>query len=1362
MSDSEEIDLEVYLENMGAGLEEDVSEDTPSKKASPPAIKDFGAGSDTGSDLESFMDNMELDVYTGEDLSKPWMKYHHFHLITQVSEVKELIQACLDHGNCALDLETEGFDNRIEYNERGDPYTVHKIVGYCLGLKGQGYYIPVRHRYNPTFEPNPNVDDIVGTEAQIKMLCQASQPDVRPASAAIDPLGSKDHNGSKVIIKFWHAKFDQEFLYPITGIDWWHPDSFEDGMLASYVIYTDGIHGLKENASTRLQVSPPDDPETAYPYEMIKFSDLFPKGTPRKKQGFYNLQPRLQEDSKAGWNCVLYGCSDGICTDLLCDKLVPEATKKKYAGFYRIEKQVVQAVRIMERIRVKIDKSKIVGLLEEAERELNNYEKRIVKVAADSGFPNFNPASSAQLGQFLFEDPKGLDLKPKPAKTDQDQYKTDEKTLAFYIDRPGAPDVLSWVVKHRQINKVKGTYLENLAKNTDEHDQLRLNFKQTGASTGRFTAPKGDADHGFSGVPIQGIPAKNDPTKPQVAHSLRRMFVAREGYTMVKVDYASQELRIAASVSGEPKWVNEYVKEIETGTPADLHFLTAQAFFPGLKKGDPDFKLKRGAGKCVHLDTLLDTDMGYRPIKDVAPFPATSDSFFNFPESDLYHYESLVDSNPVVATYNGGVKPLVHVVTRKGIVTCTEEHRFVNADGELVRAGDLEKGMNLRPVELPTMPRVGGSNIKQLKLWKGTPHAAYKTGAKEAYFAGAFLGDGSVSASGSRITHGDVHKLDTFDEPYDVWQSTLKQACEDIGLAPTCEDKSLYLGSRVVVKYLEGLGLVIHRPDTEDGRMKNLRVPEWVIEGGQEKFLPFLGGLIDTDGSGGHQQGSIEFTTKDFVFAGQVATLAQACGLQLSVEATYNRTYKRHYACLRFTVASSWELRKHLNYKGKADRLREPSARSMLPNTNDVLAILPAGDGQCLDITMGTEEHLYRANGMLTHNTANFALVYGGGVGAVQRATGCDQSEGGRLLKAFHESVPLFSKWVDRQHKIVKKQKGVRTGFKRFISVPDAEITARQVMERHLEVQERRKAKDSRYEIKKMSERDGFKEAKRIQAACERKSTNYPIQGSGADILKISLIFLSKEFHLRGWLKNGGDDSVRLVMTVHDEIVFEIRHDRVAEAIPVLKKIMEYPSTLAGWTVPLIAEPELGDSWNAHLDWISMRKGDKDHPVPDYLQDKEINDDPEVLVLSNMKGRTPPDATPVPQDEALQPVQETQEEPQEEQIDISDEEVNLPKSAVEILPVPEKATTSHKRFALFRLDATYFNRSIVRMVSRAIKYSRIETYEVGEEMVPLELQDDDGNTLIDHKDGVLIFPSELARKFREYGLGSEPYNYYDV
>lgn len=1341
-----------------------MDDDSSTEEGNNPGIADAASV-----DIESFMDDMGF-VQEGADidLSKPWMKLHKFELVKRAGRLREVIDECLAAGRCALDLETQGFDNRIEYDEEGKPYTRHQIVGYCLGVEGRGYYIPVRHKEDPVYRSDsPNVDDIKAAEAEITRLCQAAQPILTEEAKQTDPLSGKafvEGGEPKVVIEFWHSKFDQEFLFPITGIDWWHPDSFEDGMLANYVRYTDDDHGLKENALTKI---PPVeiDGEKHY-YEMIKFDQLFPSGMKAVARKFQDLFP---EEDGNGWNAVLYGCSDGICTNLLCGRLVPYIMSNHLlANTYRLEKQVVQAVRILERQRILINKEAIMELLQEAEFEFEEYEKKIVALAAAKGFHNFNPGSSGQLADFLFTE-NGLDLKPKPAQTAEGQYKTDEKTIDSYVENnPNAPEVLLWIVKYRQISKVKGTYLVNLANNTDELNQLRLNFKQTGAATGRFTAPKGEADHGFAGVPIQGIPARDDPKKPKVAHSMRRLFIARPGYKLIKVDYASQELRIASNVSGERKWIAEYEKEAQTGEPADLHFLTAMAFFPGLTKDSPDFKLKRGMGKCVHPDTIVDAERGYRLLRDAFLFPEKEDTFLEVEgtPSSL----SQLDGNSVVATYNGGIKPLVHVVTRKGIVTCTHEHRFKMEHGELVRAGSLKKGDVLVAQDLPTMPRVGGSPILDIKLWKGVPSSKYRANIEEAYFAGVFLGDGSVSASGCRLIHGDVEKLDAFEESYEKWQDSLVETCAQIGLDPTREDKSLYLGSRVVVKYLQGLGLVIRRPNTKNGRLKNLRVPQWVIAGGQEKFLPFLGGLIDTDGSVSHQQKTIEFTTKDFVFAGQIAALAQACGLDLSVEATYNKTYQRHYARLRFTVESSWKLRHYLRYPGKIARLGEPTGKSMMPDVNDVLVILPAGEGPCLDVTMGTEEHLYRANGLLTHNTANFALVYGGGVGAVQRATGCDKHEGARLKKAFDDSVPQFSTWVKKQHKLVKEKKGVYTAFRRFIAIPDANITPEQVQKRALQQKSPRE----------LSKSEAWKEAKRIQAACERKSTNFPIQGSGADILKISLVMLVKELVLRGWLREyGGDDSVRLVMTVHDEIVFEVKEDRIAESLPIILKIMEYPTVLARWKVPLIAEAEIGDSWAAKLDWLSMLRGSEKHPMPDYIKGKTIERDPELLILGDKPEPSPrkepvqlPAENPEPKEAPKAAAEPTRPEPEkppaeeyvEEDEDLTLEEDDTPLPASKATPSvapPPSTQEPHdfKHFAVFNLSTFTITDEIVVSLWQAMTFAMGEAIKQGKEgeMVPIEFRDCYGDVCYSARELYVSHPDELGRKFREWNLGSGKY-----
>ena len=692
------------------------------------------------------------------------MKHHTFTLVKTLAEVNQIVDAAIEAKHCSLDLECEGLDNRIFYDEAGKPYTKHAVVGYCIsvGDAKTGYYIPVRHT---TLEGDLNVKPLADVEAAITRLCQASQPLLKPDSK--DPLGGRDIvTPPRVVIDFWHASFDQEFLYPITGIDFWHPDSFEDGNLACFTLFSaDRNLGLKAKSAEKLK-----DPE-GHSYEMIELKELFPvRG---RAIEFHTLSP-----DEPG--VIKYACSDAICTRMLgAHKDIIPVVKEKYGFTYRLEKQVAQVKRVMERNRVRLDRTRINELKDAHAKRRDEIKEKIVTLASSKGFSDFEPGSPKQLGDFLFTE-RGLDISPKPEKTANGQFKTDWTTLEELTKELGenAPPVFKQIIEYREEDKLLGTYLENMSANLDVNDEMRFQFKQTGAATGRFSAPSGDPEHGYSGLPIHGIPATSD---------LRTCFIARPGYTMLKCDYAGQELRIVTNLSNEPVWVKEFLEG-----DGDLHTITAMAFFNRSNKAD---------------------------------------------------------------------------------------------------------------------------------------------------------------------------------------------------------------------------------------------------------------------------------VTKDERKGGKIA---------------------------------------------------------------------------------------------------NFALVYGGGPAAIMRATGCDKVEGARRKQAFDKAVPTFAKWVKGQHGKVKKDLGVWTALCRWIAIPDAN---------HVE--------------------------EKIKAACERHATNYPIQGTGADIMKIAMVLCHKAFHTKGWLRVGGDDSIRMLLTVHDEIVFEVRHDRVIEAIPLIVNEMEAPTKMARppyspiWQVPLITEPLVGPTWGTGYPCERYKDGHK-------------------------------------------------------------------------------------------------------------------------------------------------------------------------
>lgn len=90
-----------------------------------------------------------------------------------------------------------------------------------------------------------------------------------------------------------------------------------------------------------------------------------------------------------------------------------------------------------------------------------------------------------------------------------------------------------------------------------------------------------------------------------------------------------------------------------------------------------------------------------------------------------------------------------------------------------------------------------------------------------------------------------------------------------------------------------------------------------------------------------------------------------------------------------------------------------------------------------------------------------------------------------------------------------------------------------------------------------------------IRAGAERAAINFPIQGLQADILKIAMINIHKELQ-------GKDDEIRMLMQVHDELVFEVREDEVDKWVKKIKPLMEDAYKL---TVPVIAEAKVGDNW---------------------------------------------------------------------------------------------------------------------------------------------------------------------------------------
>jgi hypothetical protein len=116
------------------------------------------------------------------------------------------------------------------------------------------------------------------------------------------------------------------------------------------------------------------------------------------------------------------------------------------------------------------------------------------------------------------------------------------------------------------------------------------------------------------------------------------------------------------------------------------------------------------------------------------------------------------------------------------------------------------------------------------------------------------------------------------------------------------------------------------------------------------------------------------------------------------------------------------------------------------------------------------------------------------------------------------------------------------------------------------------------------------------------------VHNTGADLNKYAMGLVYQEFKKRGWL-----DRVKLIITIHDELVFEIEESLLLEATEVIQEIM-LKKTIAKlkWRVPLTSDVEFGRDWSVPWNLTKIKYG-KD-PVPEEVKHLFQKNEVEVKV----------------------------------------------------------------------------------------------------------------------------------------------------
>ena len=166
--------------------------------------------------------------------------------------------------------------------------------------------------------------------------------------------------------------------------------------------------------------------------------------------------------------------------------------------------------------------------------------------------------------------------------------------------------------------------------------------------------------------------------------------------------------------------------------------------------------------------------------------------------------------------------------------------------------------------------------------------------------------------------------------------------------------------------------------------------------------------------------------------------------------------------------------------------------------------------------------------------TVNFGIIYGVSAFGLSNQTNLSRKEAKELIETYYETYPTLKKYIAKQIDFARDNGFVETilGRRRY--------------------------------LKNINSQNSI-----VRSGDERNAVNAPIQGSAADIIKIAMI------NIQQVLKRDNYKS-KMLLQVHDELVFDIHKDELDILKPLIKYEMENAHKLS---IPLDVEIDIGDNW---------------------------------------------------------------------------------------------------------------------------------------------------------------------------------------
>ena len=896
---------------------------------------------------------------------------------------------------------------------------------------------------------------------------------------------------SNVPISNQNIKFDMGFIYYHYGIE---INVFMDTMICAQL----GWHGIfpKSHSGT---------------YALGNLADVLLSGYKLEKETRKEFIAMTLDD-KFTRKQIEYAIKDSLITHQLT---VPIFARLKNQNLWElweeIERPLIPVAMKAELWGMKVDRELLSNLIIEEEDKLAKSYDEVIKnlgiLGVDIpsfGFPKgvFNLGSPAQLNKIL----GAVGIKVPDARK--------ETLTTAYTSVAGTPKgvVLNSILNWKKAQKILSTYLHKWESTHIDPvtDCVHYSLMTNHSETGRFSS--------------------KDPNILTVPGHLRRMLIAREGYSIVSNDYGQYEFRAAAAVTKEEYLIDTFkLREIELPkvllVAQKYGFIDVDDFVKAVDKKkltilpleeqlvkdfyacDPHRRNAalvlnkpidqitlddRSIGKCVSVDTMVATSKGMKRVGDFLPKKPKKGEFYPIKGLKVITDTGIKDATKI---YYNGISECIKINLRSGrSVTCTPNHLFrvIDKNNHYVwqKSGKLKVNDYLY-IKYNGMESLAKPNPEVSQLF------------------GKLL----------RLD-SDVTKLSGYTK------SQLSELLADYDVTLTKAKEEIIISSERIKNFIEGK-----------------EFPEF-IKNSKVNLVAFVKELL-YDVTAYMPDSYLSIVQNELTNYGVSSTMVPASETVLNkpglliLQSLDETNINQDNIETWMKVASGpvgEKLAELVHMKGVSPKNIE---EHLEPKEIEVLKFLIKNElvrDRIVSIEKVSKVHTCDLhvpenntlvyNGIVSHNTLGYAILYGAGPDRIQSQLAEDGffyslKECKDFHSIFFSKVPRISKFISDCYKLIHSPGYLVTDFgrKRFYGLPPKYMT-------------------KRYDDE--------------LASAKLSAVNYNFQARNADALKKAMILVDNLF------MEYADEKYRskVLIPMHDELVTEIRNDHCLELVPKVKQIM--------------------------------------------------------------------------------------------------------------------------------------------------------------------------------------------------------------